>query len=91
MPGLAVVALMIVWAIDNGGYDAGTWYWGALALLSLAAIAIAVLGIDRIGLSPASRLAVAAFAAYVAWSYLSIAGRSRPATRSRAPTARCST
>lgn len=80
VPGLAVVALLIVWAADNGGYDAGTWYWGALALLSLSAITIAVLGIDRIGLSPASRLAVAAFAAYVAWSYLSIAWAQAPGT-----------
>ena len=80
VPGLAVVALLIVWAADNGGYDPGTWYWGALALLSLAAITIAVLGIDRIGLSPASRLAVAAFAAYVAWSYLSILWAQAPGT-----------
>ena len=80
MPGLAVVALLIVWAADNGGYDAGTWYWGALALLSLAAITIAVLGVDRVGLSRSSRLAVAAFAAYVAWSYLSIAWAQAPGT-----------
>jgi hypothetical protein len=79
-PGLAVVALLLVWAADNGGYDAGTWYWGALALLSVAAVTVAVLGPDRIGLSRAGRLAVAIFAAYVAWSYLSITWAQAPGT-----------
>ena len=29
-PAAVVVALMLLWAVHNGGYDAETWYWGAL-------------------------------------------------------------
>ena len=24
---------MLVWAVHDGGYDADTWYWGALVVL----------------------------------------------------------
>ena len=34
VPALVAVALMLVWAIQNGGFDASTWYWGALVLLA---------------------------------------------------------
>ena len=30
LPALVAVGLMLVWAIQNGGFDASTWYWGAL-------------------------------------------------------------
>jgi hypothetical protein len=80
IPGILVVALMLVWAGDNGGYDAGTWYWGALALLSLSAVTVAALGVHRMQLTRASAIAVTAFGAYVAWSYLSIAWAQAPGT-----------
>lgn len=72
MPGLAGVALMLVWAVHNGGYDRDTWYWGALVFLALVT-AIALVRGPRAALpSGAARLALIAFALYTAWSYLSI-------------------
>ena len=69
--GLAVF-LMIFWSVDDGGTDAGTWYWGAL--LTLAGVA-ALLVLTRGALSRlprATRIALGCFALYVAWSYLSM-------------------
>lgn len=72
VPALVAVALMLVWASQNGGFDASTWYWGALVLLAtFTAVFIGVLH-DRLRLSRASALAVGLFAGYVAWSYLSM-------------------
>ena len=51
IPGAIVVGLMIVWAIHDGGYDADTWYWGAL--LALATLAVVVVA----GAARAERLA----------------------------------
>lgn len=78
LPGAIVVGLMIVWAIHNGGYDADTWYWGALlALATLAVVVVAgVAGAAR--LPRAAFVAVGFFALYVAWSYLSITWASSP-------------
>jgi hypothetical protein len=62
---------MLVWAVDNGGYDPTTWYWGALVVLAMAAAAILTRR-RGISLGKPTTVALAAFAAYVAWSYLSI-------------------
>src|SRR5947209_5838799 len=63
---------MLVWAAHDGGYDADTWYWGALTLLALLVAVVGARG-GRIGrLDSALKLALVAFALYVAWSYLSI-------------------
>jgi hypothetical protein len=77
-PGLGFVALMVVWAVQNGGYDPSTWYWGAL--LALGALTAAVLwpGRPAIVVARPLRLALAALALYVAWSYLSIAWAQSP-------------
>ncbi|HET6870940.1 MAG TPA: O-antigen ligase family protein [Solirubrobacteraceae bacterium] len=78
IPGLVVVALMLVWAIHDGGYDADTWYWGALVVLGLLAAVVVVRGWQAIQLSRAAKVALGAFALYVAWSYLSIAWATSP-------------
>jgi hypothetical protein len=71
IPGLIVVAVMLVWVVDNGGYDPTTWYWGALVILAM--LAAALLTRRRgIPLGRPTIVALGAFAAYVAWSYLSI-------------------
>ena len=70
-PGMLAVALMLVWAIQDGGYDAVTWYWGALLLLA-AVLAAAWLRRNSLHLSRRTTVALGAFALYVAWSYLSI-------------------
>ena len=72
LPALVAVALMLVWAIQNGGFDASTWYWGALVLLATFTAVFAGVFRGRLRLSRASAIAVGLFAAYVAWSYLSM-------------------
>jgi hypothetical protein len=77
IPGGVIVALMLVWAVHDGGYDEDTWYWGALTVLALfAVILIARWGATRI--SRAAIIALGAFALYVAWSYLSITWAGSP-------------
>jgi O-Antigen ligase len=77
IPGGVIVALMLVWAVHNGGYDEDTWYWGALTvLLLLATILIARGPATRV--SRAGKVALGAFALYVAWSYLSITWAESP-------------
>src|SRR5947209_18398386 len=71
-PGLIAVALMLLWAVHDGGYDADTWYWGALVMLALLAAVVLARGLRAIRLSRAALVALVAFALYVAWSYLSI-------------------
>lgn len=68
--GAAVLALMVIWAEHDGGYDADTWYWGALVVLALLGGAL-LSGRARIPSGPA-RWALVAFSAYTAWSYISI-------------------
>jgi hypothetical protein len=72
VPVLAVVALMVVWAAHDGGYDEDTWYWGALLTLGLLAATCVGLGADRLLVPRASRWALVALGLYVIWSYLSI-------------------
>jgi hypothetical protein len=78
VPALIAVALMLVWAIQNGGFDASTWYWGALVLLATFAGVFAGVHRGHLRLSRTSALALACFAGYVAWSYLSIAWAQYP-------------
>jgi hypothetical protein len=64
---------MILWAAHDGGYDADTWYWGALVTLSLVAVMLAASPGRVAGLSRPAKLSLLIFALYVGWSYLSIA------------------
>ncbi len=79
-PALAVggiaVALMVTWAAKNGGYDNTTWYWGALVLLGVLGC-VTILRFRR-PLARPTLVALGALAAYVAWSYLSIAWAQSP-------------
>jgi hypothetical protein len=72
------VALFLLWAIHDGGYDSETWYWGALASLALFAVVVVGFGVRRNRPTRAAAIALALFALYVAWSYLSIAWASSP-------------
>ena len=78
LPGLLAVALMLVWAVHDGGYDADTWYWGALVMLTLLTTIVIARGPRAIRVSRAAALALVAFALYVAWSYLSISWAASP-------------
>jgi hypothetical protein len=68
---------MLVWAVHDGGYDAETWYWGALAALGLMAATAIMLG-GSLRLHRASAVAISLFGLYVAWSYLSITWAQSP-------------
>src|SRR5437588_5395704 len=78
VPGLIGVGLMLAWAVHDGGYDADTWYWGALLLLGTVAAVLVGVRAARLRLSTLSLLALGAFGAYVAFSYLSIAWAGSP-------------
>jgi O-antigen ligase len=72
------VFLMIFWAVDDGGFDPGVWYWGAL--LALAALAGALIaGRGALATLPRPlKLALGLFAGYVGWSYLSMSWAAYP-------------
>jgi hypothetical protein len=72
IPGGIVVFLMIFWAVDNGGFDPSTWYWGALAVLATLAGVLALTRGAAAALPRALKIAIGCFALYVAWSYLSM-------------------
>ncbi|HEY6396140.1 MAG TPA: O-antigen ligase family protein [Solirubrobacteraceae bacterium] len=72
IPAYLAVGLMLLWAAHDGGYDADTWYWGAFVVLALVAAMLGGLfGAPR-SLSTTTKVALGAFAAYAAWSLLSI-------------------
>ena len=78
IPGGIIVALMLVWAVHDGGYDEDTWYWGALTLLALLTTIVIARGVAATRVSRAGLIALGAFALYVAWSYLSITWAESP-------------
>jgi O-antigen ligase len=60
-----------VWfAASNGGFDATTWYPGALIVLAL--VVIAIVTVPANGVPRVVAVAAVALLAYAAWSYLSI-------------------
>jgi O-Antigen ligase len=76
--GLPVVALMLVWAVHDGGYDTDTWYWGALVMLALLTGVVIARRAPAVRIPRSARVALVAFALYVAWSYLSISWAQSP-------------
>jgi len=78
VPGLIAVAVMLVWAAHDGGYDADTWYWGALLMLGLLMATVLALGTERLRVPRTVLVALAAFGLYVAWSFLSITWAQAP-------------
>lgn len=77
LPAAIVIAGWVAWAHFDGAYFPDAWYPSALAALGL--LAVTILGTGRI--VPASRpaqAALAAFAALVAWSFLSLAWSASP-------------
>jgi hypothetical protein len=78
IPGLVAVGLMLLWAVHDGGYDADTWYWGALAMVALLAGIVIARGPSAIRIPRAGAVALVAFSLYVAWSYLSISWAGSP-------------
>jgi hypothetical protein len=71
-----VTALLLVWAVQNGGFDAETWYWGALVMLALLTVVLISYGVPR--LDRTRIVALTAFGLYLGWSYLSISWAQYP-------------
>lgn len=79
LPAAIVIAAWVVWAHFDGAYFPNAWYPSALIALGLLAATVA--GTGRI--APTSRpaqVALAAFAALVAWSFLSLIWSGSPGT-----------
>jgi hypothetical protein len=72
VPAGVALILFVLWSAHDGGYDADTWYWGALVLLALLAASLAG-AFGAVGrLATPVKLALGGFAFYVLWSYASI-------------------
>jgi hypothetical protein len=69
--GGAAVAVFAWWAVHDGGTAPGSWYPGALLLL--AALVPVAYALEPSRLPRPAVLALAALAAFTAWSFLSIA------------------
>lgn len=78
VPALPAVALFVWWAAHEGGYLPTTWGPSALLVLGLLVATIVGIGLANVRLSRPAAIALGALAAYVAWSYLSIAWAASP-------------
>jgi O-antigen ligase len=72
VPCLAAVGLFVVWATDQAGYPLTHWAPGAMIVLALLVIAAVALRGSRSRPPTPVLIAVAALAAYTAFSFLSI-------------------
>jgi tetratricopeptide (TPR) repeat protein len=78
VPALVAVALFVYWAAHGGGYEPTTWEPSALLVLGLLVATVVGLGPGRLRLARPLALALALLAAYVAFSFLSIAWAPSP-------------
>jgi tetratricopeptide (TPR) repeat protein len=72
VPAFAVLALFVVWATSQAGYPLTHWAPGGLVVLAAIAIAITLVRLRVSEVPGPVRVALAALAAYTAFSYLSI-------------------
>jgi tetratricopeptide (TPR) repeat protein len=72
LPMLAAFALLVAWASDQAGYPVTHWAPGGLIVLALLCIALAAVRLRVADVPVPVRIALAALAAYTAFSYLSI-------------------
>jgi tetratricopeptide (TPR) repeat protein len=72
VPALAALALFVVWATSQAGYPLTHWAPGALIVLALLGIALAIVPLRLQAIPRTVQIALAALAAYTALSYLSI-------------------
>ncbi len=79
VPALAAVVLFVVWSAGQAGYPLTHWAPGGLIVLALLLLAIGAIGVRVGDIPPTVRVAVAALAAYTAWSFLSVIWAAAPA------------
>ena len=77
-PGLAAVAVFLIWELAEGGFAPIRWYPGALFFLALLAVVAVAYPAALRSLPRAIVAAVALFAGFAAWSFLSIAWAELP-------------
>lgn len=70
-PTYLVLALILFWSLDGGGFDRLTWYRGTLVVFALAVATQLATG-RRSSPAPQVRLAVLTLVAFTAWSYISV-------------------
>jgi O-antigen ligase len=78
VPALAALALFVVWATSQAGYPLTHWAPGAVVVLALLGIALALVRLRVDTVPVAVRIALGALAAYTALSYVSILWASVP-------------
>src|SRR3954469_5033820 len=78
VPALPVLALLVWWSFDNGGYQPSQWLPGAVLATLLAGVVAATRHGKLRPLTTPLRLALGGLWAYTAWSYLSISWASAP-------------
>ena len=71
--GLALVALFVVFAVADAGFDPLVWLPGGLFALGLLAVEILARPAILDGVPRSTSVAIALFAAFTAWTFLSIA------------------
>jgi len=77
LPAAIAIAAWVAWAHFDGAYFPNAWYPSALAALGL--LAVTVLGTGRlVPVSRPAQAALAAFAALVAWNFVSLAWSASP-------------
>ncbi len=79
VPAIAAVALFVAWSSEQAGYPLTHWAPGGLIVLALLGLALGAMGLRAGEVPLAVRVALGAFAAYVALSFLSIIWASAPA------------
>jgi len=78
-PAFATLAMFVVWAYHQAGYQASQWAPGGLMVLGLVGISVGVLGREVTEVPPLIRLSLGSFAAYTAFSFLSVLWAAVPA------------
>ncbi len=72
VPAFAALVLFVSWSSDQAGYPLTHWAPGALVVLALLVLAVAIIGIRAAEMSGPAKVALAALAGYSALSFLSI-------------------
>jgi hypothetical protein len=71
--GALAVAVFVVWAAKDAGFAVNTWYPGALFLLALLAVVLAVYPQARRGVPRPTLVAIAFLTGFAVWSAASVA------------------
>lgn len=78
LAGAPALLIFIWWVTREGGYFERSWMPGAVLILAIGAASAIALRADLALPSRTAKVAVAAFGAYVAWSFLSILWAGNP-------------